>query len=236
MQTGRILTDIKKQTTTAQQLQIIFCLRHPPLPHRGLCYIIFVAVSLCCWFSYPFKPCDFILQLPISATPTFYAHLSTSGKPGNSTSYRGEPSSRFIWAAVWTESSEDPLIPRKGQGHSDSALLHKCYLKFATPEVSFLLSQFNQLIHFRCAPSTRQHLNNAEYMKQGMNMNRVLHYGKKRNMSFLPPENEPENMYSSWNAMLIFFSWNDNFQLSIASFSSNTEKEIEQAQSLFKLL
>lgn len=36
MQTGRILADIKKQTTTVQQLQISFCLRQAPLD--GLCY------------------------------------------------------------------------------------------------------------------------------------------------------------------------------------------------------
>lgn len=36
-------------------------------------------------------------------------------------------------------------------------------------------------------------------MKQGTNMIRVLHYGKKINMSFLSLENEPESMYSSWN-------------------------------------
>lgn len=54
--------------------------------------------------------------------------------------------------SLGTKQCEDPFIPRNRQGHNVSALLDKCWLKFAMPEFNSLLSQLHQLTHFRCGP------------------------------------------------------------------------------------
>lgn len=237
MQTSGNLADIKKQTTTAQQLQITFCLRHTPLP--PVACVASYLLHICCSHSL------LLVFLPYSSPATLHCNsqfllakyfMQTYQPLGSQeiaalTPVRAvspcEPSSRVRWTA---ESGQKVVkIPQSlGKVRVIMARLSEdCHTRSFLPSL-----QFNQLINFRCVPSNRQHLNNAENVKQSTNMNGV-HYGKKINMLFLPQESEPESMYSSWNHVLVFFSWDYIFQLSMPSFSSNAEKQIHSPYSNF---
>lgn len=54
--------------------------------------------------------------------------------------------------SLGSKQCEDPFIPRNGQGRYVSTLSEKCCLKFAMPEFNSLLSQLQQLSHFRWCP------------------------------------------------------------------------------------